>query len=280
MLLGAVGAALFYGDAIITPALSVLSAVEGLKSVPGLEAAMTLAVILALTIGILVGLFAVQSRGTASVARLFGPVCVIWFVGIAALGVVHIADEPAILLAFNPFSGVAFLGSHGVTGLFVLGAVFLTVTGAEALIADMGHFGRGPIQIGWLGFVWPALTLNYLGQGALALAALDTAQAAGRPFANADWFFLMAPDAARAACHAGHVGDDHRQPGGDHRRLFADPPGDRAGPAAADAIRQTSASRSGRSTCRRSTGCCWPAWWRWFSPSAAARLWRRPMASR
>ena len=196
-LLGATGAALFYGDAIITPALSVLSAVEGLKTIPGLEG-MTEPSILGVTVGILVALFAVQSRGTASVASLFGPVCLVWFLALAGLGLWHIVDAPGVLAAFDPRTGVSFLTSHGVTGLFVLGAVFLTVTGAEALIADMGHFGRGPIQLGWLSFVWPALTLNYLGQGALALKALAAAQAAGQPLANADWFFIMAPDALRA----------------------------------------------------------------------------------
>ncbi|QSB44321.1 potassium transporter Kup [Tsuneonella flava] len=198
LILGATGAALFFGDAIITPALSVLSAVEGLKTVPGLETTMTLPVVLGVTIGILVGLFAIQSRGTASVAKLFGPICIIWFVALAALGVWHILDAPEILQAFNPAQAVRFVAGHGTTGLFVLGAVFLTVTGAEALIADMGHFGRLPIQLGWLGFVWPALTLNYLGQGALALSTMKAAQAAGTPFTNADWFFIMAPDPLRA----------------------------------------------------------------------------------
>lgn len=198
VLLGATGAALFYGDAIITPALSVLSAVEGMRSVPSIADAISPTVTLTVGIAILIALFAVQSRGTAKVARLFGPVCVLWFVVIGALGLVHITDEPAILLAFNPLEGVQFLTSHGTTGLFVLGAVFLTVTGAEALIADMGHFGRLPIQLGWLSFVWPALTLNYLGQGALALSTLEHAQAHGQGFANADWFFLMAPDMLRA----------------------------------------------------------------------------------
>ncbi len=197
LLLGGAGAALFYGDAIITPALSVLSAVEGLKTVPGLRG-MGISTVLGLTAGILVGLFAIQSRGTASVARLFGPICTIWFVSIGALGLWHIASAPAILAAFNPLEAIGFLMDHGVLGLFVLGAVFLTVTGAEALIADMGHFGRHPIQMGWLGFVWPALTLNYLGQGALALSTLQSAQAAGMPLANADWFFIMAPDYLRA----------------------------------------------------------------------------------
>jgi len=197
LLLGASGAALFYGDAMITPALSVLSAVEGLKTIPGLEA-MNEHAVLGVTIGILVALFAIQARGTASVASLFGPVCTVWFVALGGLGVLQIIDAPAVLAAFNPLHAARFLVSNGVTGLFVLGAVFLTVTGAEALIADMGHFGRKPIQLGWLGLVWPMLTLNYLGQGALALKALAIADAAGKPLANADWFFIMAPEPLRA----------------------------------------------------------------------------------
>lgn len=197
LLLGATGAAMFYGDAIITPALSVLSAVEGLKTIPGLGG-MTEHAILGVTVGILAALFAIQARGTSSVAGLFGPICTIWFIALAGLGLWHIVDAPEILTAFNPLNAVAFLTSHGMTGLFVLGAVFLTVTGAEALIADMGHFGRRPIQLGWLAFVWPSLTLNYLGQGALALKALAVAEASGKPLANADWFFIMAPDILRA----------------------------------------------------------------------------------
>ncbi|MDE2618768.1 MAG: potassium transporter Kup [Sphingomonadales bacterium] len=197
LLLGATGAALFYGDAIITPALSVLSAVEGLRTIPGMES-MGLDTLLGITLGILIALFAFQARGTAGVARLFGPVCAAWFIVLAALGLWQVIEVPAVLAAFDPASAIDFMRSHGVTGLFVLGAVFLTVTGAEALIADMGHFGRGPIQLGWLVLVWPALTLNYLGQGALALRALQAAEAAGHPLANADWFFLLAPDAWRA----------------------------------------------------------------------------------
>jgi KUP system potassium uptake protein len=197
LLLGATGAAMFYGDAIITPALSVLSAVEGLKTIPGVGPLPEQA-ILGITLGILLALFAVQYRGTAGVAALFGPICAIWFLALAGLGLWQIGGEPSVLAAFNPLHAIRFLTSHGVTGLFVLGAVFLTVTGAEALIADMGHFGRKPIQLGWLAFVWPALTLNYLGQGALALEALAAAEAAGRPMQNADWFFLMAPDSLRA----------------------------------------------------------------------------------
>lgn len=197
LLLGSIGAAMFYGDAIITPALSVLSAVEGLKTIPGFEA-MTEPAILGVTVGILVALFAIQARGTASVAVLFGPICTVWFIALAGLGLWHIGDAPQVLAAFDPRNAVSFLASHGMTGLFVLGAVFLTVTGAEALIADMGHFGRKPIQLGWLALVWPALTLNYLGQGAMALKALTVAEAAGQPLANADWFFLMAPELLRA----------------------------------------------------------------------------------
>jgi len=196
-ILGAAGAALFYGDAIITPALSVLSAVEGLRTIPALGGAVSENDILIITVVILALLFGVQSRGTASVAKLFGPICVVWFAALAALGLWHIFDEPAILAAFNPGFAIGFLLHHGMTGLFVLGAVFLTVTGAEALTADMGHFGVGPIRAGWFGLVFPALTLNYLGQGAFALGTLEAAEAAGETFVNQDWFFLMAPEAFR-----------------------------------------------------------------------------------
>ena len=197
LVLGAAGAALFYGDAIITPALSVLSAVEGLRTIPGGADVFDEGTIIAITIAILIGLFAIQSRGTAHVSRLFGPVCILWFLAIAGLGVWHIADEPAIFRVVDPLYGLDLLATHGTIGLFVLGAVFLTVTGAEALTADMGHFGRLPIRVGWFALAFPALALNYLGQGALALASLERAEAAHRPFVNADWFFLMAPDAWR-----------------------------------------------------------------------------------
>ncbi|OQW72397.1 MAG: potassium transporter Kup [Proteobacteria bacterium ST_bin13] len=195
--LGATGAALFYGDAIITPALSVLSAVEGLKTIPGGAALFGEPEIIGLTISILIGLFIIQGRGTASVARLFGPICILWFLAIGGLGLYHILDEPSILRALSPGYGISFLFNHGVIGLFVLGAVFLTVTGVEALTADMGHFGRLPIQLGWFVLVFPALVFNYFGQGAFALDALETAAATGQPFANQDWFFLMAPGVLR-----------------------------------------------------------------------------------
>lgn len=197
LVLGAAGASLFYGDAIITPALSVLSAVEGLKTIPGWENAISEDGIVTLTVLILLALFMIQSRGTGHVSALFGPICLVWFILIGGLGLVHVLDEPTVLWALNPLHGVAFLGSHGVPGLFVLGAVFLTVTGAEALTADTGHFGRIPIQLGWFALVFPALILNYLGQGAYALNALEAAQAAHQPFGNQDWFFLMAPGVLR-----------------------------------------------------------------------------------
>ena len=195
--LGAAGAALFYGDAVITPSLSVLSAVEGLKTLPALGAAITENRILIISLAILVGLFAIQSRGTAAVSKLFGPICVVWFIAIGALGLIHIADGPGILAAWLPWHAVMFVASHGMLGLFVLGAVFLTVTGAEALTADMGHFGKRPIRLAWFALVFPSLALNYLGQGAFAIRVLEDANRMGKPFANLDWFFLMIPDAVR-----------------------------------------------------------------------------------
>ena len=191
--LGAIGAALFYGDAVITPSLSVLSAVEGLQSLPHIGAIFTPERTLAISIAILVGLFLIQSRGTAAVSKLFGPVCIVWFVAIAAIGAMHIADSPRVLTALFPWHAVLFVANHGVPGLFVLGAVFLTVTGAEALTADMGHFGRRPIKLAWFALVFPALMLNYLGQGAFALHSLALAQAAGQGFQNLDWFFITIP---------------------------------------------------------------------------------------
>jgi KUP system potassium uptake protein len=190
-ILGVFGAALFYGDAAITPAISVLSAVEGLRSVPGLGAHIHQAQVLIISIGLLLGLFAVQSRGTARVGVVFGPVMALWFMAIAVVGLLSIARDPAILLAFSPHEAAVFLFHHGMVGFLVLGAIFLTVTGAEALFADMGHFGRWPIQASWLFFALPCLMLNYLGQGAFALQALAAAH--GGPLGDRDWFFLMTP---------------------------------------------------------------------------------------
>jgi KUP system potassium uptake protein len=181
ILLGIISGALFYGDAIITPALSVLSAIEGLKIVtPAFDA-----YVVPLTVLVLVSLFAVQSRGTASVAAFFGPIMMLWFVAIAAGGIWHVGQNLRVLLAFNPWYGVNFLLHHGIVGFYTLGAVFLVVTGAEALYADLGHFGRGPIRAAWLVVVLPALLINYLGQGALVLA---------NPKSVENPFFLLFPD--------------------------------------------------------------------------------------
>ena len=179
--LGVAGAALFYGDSVITPAVSVLSAVEGFAVVlPGTERFVLPAAIL-----IIVLLFSVQSRGTAKVAAFFGPVMVLWFATLGTLGVYHIADDPEIFKAINPSYAAWFLANHGMVGLVVLGSVFLCVTGAEALYADMGHFGRSPIRWAWMVYVFPMLALNYLGQGAMILGHPETAE---------NPFFLMAPE--------------------------------------------------------------------------------------
>ena len=166
LMLGIVGAAMFYGDSLITPAISVLSAVEGLKIwTPAFEP-----YVLPLTVIILFALFAVQSRGTGRVSIFFGPVTIVWFLAIAIAGAMHIADDPGVLAALWPGHALSFIFSHPGLGLVTLGAVFLAVTGGEALYADLGHFGRKPIQAAWLCFVLPALIINYFGQGALVLA--------------------------------------------------------------------------------------------------------------
>ncbi|HVZ50340.1 MAG TPA: potassium transporter Kup [Pseudolabrys sp.] len=165
-IVGVIGASMFLGDSVITPAISVLSAVEGLK----LASPTFTEYVAPLTVFILVGLFAAQSHGTARVAAMFGPIMVVWFLAIAIAGALHIHDDPRVLLAINPLYGVEFLLEHGTIGLVTLGAVFLCVTGGEALYADLGHFGRKPIQTAWLCLVLPALLINYFGQGAKVLA--------------------------------------------------------------------------------------------------------------
>ena len=180
-LLGITGAALFYGDAILTPAMSIISSLEGLKLITSAfePYVIPLAIVI---IGIL---FSVQRHGTARVGVLFGPICIIWFAALATLGIIHLADDPDILWALSPTYALSFLFDHGWLAFLVLGAVFLAVTGAEGLYADMGHFGRGPIRAAWIWLVFPALVLNYFGQGAMVLA---------HPEALENPFFLMAPD--------------------------------------------------------------------------------------
>ena len=180
IMFGLFGAALFFGDGLITPAISVLSAMEGLEvAAPGFTP-----FVIPLSLLVLVGLFYIQSKGTSTVGALFGPVMVVWFVVIAVLGVLQIARAPQILQATNPVYAVEFLTGHGIQGFLALGAVVLTVTGAEALYADMGHFGPQPIRLSWFLLVLPALVLNYFGQGALMM--LDHAAAANP-------FYAMAP---------------------------------------------------------------------------------------
>jgi len=178
--LGLFGAALLYGDGMITPAISVLSAVEGLEVVTHIFEPY----IVPITLAILVFLFMIQSRGTTRVGMLFGPVMVVWFATIAVLGLSWVVREPRVLAAFNPVHGMTFFQANGWHGFVVLGAVFLVVTGGEALYADMGHFGPKPIRLAWFSIVLPALFLNYLGQGAMIL--LDPAKAASP-------FYFMAP---------------------------------------------------------------------------------------
>src|SRR5271169_193183 len=181
VLLGIISGALFYGDAVITPALSVLSAIEGIK----LVTAAFDPYVVPLTVIILLALFAVQSRGTARVAAFFGPVMCVWFGVIAMAAIPPIMRHPEVLFALNPLHAVSFMVHHGIIGFVTLGAVFLAVTGAEALYADLGHFGKKPIQTAWLFIVLPSLALNYLGQGALVITD---------PKAVENPFFLMFPD--------------------------------------------------------------------------------------
>jgi KUP system potassium uptake protein len=185
VVLGMVGAALFYGDSCITPALSVLSAVEGLKVVnPGLGG-----VVVPLTVGTLAVLFAAEGWGTERIGGLFGPVMLLWFGTLLLAGLRMVVQRPAILKGLSPFYALSFLVHERWVALVAMGAVVLVVTGAEALYADMGHFGRAPIRLAWFALVFPALTLNYLGQGALIL---------GQPRATSNPFYLLLPSWARA----------------------------------------------------------------------------------
>ena len=178
---GIFAAALFYGDALITPAISVLSAVEGLSiATPAFEK-----FIIPITVGVLTGLFFIQRRGTGSIGKLFGPITLLWFVALAVLGTISIVQNPIVLYALNPMHAISFAVEHP-TGMFLLlSAVFLALTGGEALYADMGHFGAKPVRLAWFGLVCPALLINYFGQGALVLRQADAIQ---------NPFYLLAPD--------------------------------------------------------------------------------------
>ncbi|HET8750306.1 MAG TPA: KUP/HAK/KT family potassium transporter, partial [Sphingomicrobium sp.] len=190
ILLGVFATALFYGDSMITPAVSVLSAVEGLTTVQaGLQP-----FVVPIAVAILIGLFAIQSRGTTRVGLLFGPVMILYFVTLAVLGAIHVVDDPTVILAMlNPLHAVHFFTADFMRAFVALGSVVLAVTGAEALYADMGHFGRRPIRISWIYFVLPALLLNYMGQGAMILSA-DPMTALAKV---KDPFFYLANEAFR-----------------------------------------------------------------------------------
>jgi KUP system potassium uptake protein len=184
--LGVAGAALFYGECAITPAISVMSAVEGVRGAPDIGHQLAPHVV-PIAMGILIALFLVQARGTGQVAALFGPITALWFLALAGLGAYHIGDDWTVLRALSPWYGLKFLYDNQILGFVILGSVFLAVTGAEALYADMGHFGRGPIRAAWFGLVFPCLVLNYLGQGALALR---------HPWARYNPFWAMTPQEA------------------------------------------------------------------------------------
>ena len=185
-ILGILGASLFYGDGIITPAISVLSAVEGVKDAPGVTEAFR-PYIVPISAVILIGLFLVQSKGTHKVSFFFGPITAVWFLVLGGLGILHLSDNWSIFRALNPWWGAKFILQNGFLGFTILGSIFLAVTGAEALYADMGHFGKGPIRAAWAVLVFPCLALNYLGQGAVVLS---------HPAARENPFWAMAPQIA------------------------------------------------------------------------------------
>jgi KUP system potassium uptake protein len=242
-ILGVFGAALFFGDGVLTPAISVLSAVEGLEvAAPGLAHW-----VLPITVGVLVALFASQRFGTDRVGKAFGPIIIVWFAALAVIGVSNILGNPQVLHALNPWWGLRFFLDHGLHGMLILGAVVLAVTGGEALYADMGHFGRRPIQVAWNTFVLPSLALNYLGQGALLLA---------NPAAVDNPFYLGVPAWALypmigLSTAATVIASQAVISGGIPRRAR------RSSSATCRAWRSTTprTKPSGRSTCPRSTGC-------------------------
>ena len=217
--LGIFGTALLYGDGMITPAITVLGAIEGLEVATPLFQPY----VVPITVAILIGLFVIQKYGTHRLGGLFGPIMVIWFATLAVLGVVWIVRFPAVLGAFDPRHAVAFFLDNGFIGFTVLGAVFLVVTGGEALYADMGHFGKHPIRVAWFALVLPALILNYLGQGALLLL---------EPKRRTPVLPARAVVGAAAAGRPGDGGGDHRVAGAHLRLVLDHAPGDSARPRA------------------------------------------------
>ena len=215
-LMGLFGAALLYGDGVITPAISVLSALEGVNVATDILKPY----VLPASLIVLFSLFVAQVRGTAAIGRVFGPVMLLWFLTIGLLGFLQALHEPRVLLALNPLSGVGFVMRHGMHSFIILGGVFLAVTGGEALYADMGSLGRGPIRFGWYALVLPALLLCYAGQTALLIRnpKLD-----GNPFLLSFWRPIgrVVP----LVSSAGNLRDHNRKPGDHYGHLFFDPPG-------------------------------------------------------
>jgi len=257
LLTGVFGAALFYGDSVITPAISVLGALEGLETINPDFADW----ILPVSVAVLLLLFMLQRRGTAVVGKLFGPVMLLWFGVIGIAGLLQIREAPHILAALNPLYGLAFLQEQGWTVFIVVGAIVLALTGAEALYADLGHFGRRPIRLAWTGLVLPALALNYLGQGALLIR---------NPDAIENPFFHLFPDTLRIpavvlATAASVIASQAVISGAFSLTREAIQLG--LLPACASATPPTAAW--GRSTCRPSTACCS---WRCCSPCSASAV--------
>lgn len=222
VILGLIGGSFFYGEVVITPAISVMSAIEGLEiAAPALDAYIVPLSILVLTL-----LFVIQKHGTGSVGKLFAPVMLLWFIVLAVLGARSIISNPEVLQALNPKWALNFFMEYKKVSFFALGAVVLSITGVEALYADMGHFGKFPIRLAWFTVVLPSLVLNYFGQGALLLK---------NPEAIKNPFFLLARLGADPAADSGDPGDGDRFTGGDFRRLLADSPGGAPGLSVADA---------------------------------------------
>jgi len=266
-ILGILATALFFGESIITPAISVLSAVEGLTVVQaGLQP-----LVLPISISIILALFLIQAFGTARVGALFGPITFVYFLVLAGLGLLNIVDNPGILGALSPHHALNFFLSDKLLAFLALSSVVLSVTGAEALYADMGHFGRNPIRLSWLSVVLPSLMLCYLGQGALLLTD---------PTAIRNPFFLLAPEELRLPLGgAGDHGDGDCLSGGDFGGLF----GSRGRPCSWGICRACASctprrARRGRSIFPSSTGrCwCWSSCWCWALKPRPT--WRRPMA--
>ncbi len=240
LLVGMFGASLFYGDAVLTPAISVLSAVEGLE----VGTAAFKPYVVPIAAGVLVALFLIQRHGTGVVGALFGPVCALWFLALGASGAWNILKNPGVLAALSPAHALGFVTGHGLASFVVLGAVLLAITGAEALYADMGHFGAKAVRIAWFGLVAPALVLNYFGQGALLIARSESA---GKPLLPRVPVLGALPDGGTR-----HRSDGHRVASDDFGRVLDHAAGHPARlPAAHERAASPRRRPPARSTCRR-----------------------------